>query len=387
VTPNYLVLGAGMMGRAAAYDLAQFDPSARVVIADINAEAADIAVRTAGPNVRPLLLDVNADGALAKALAGMDVVISAVSYSINERLTHAAIDAGVHMCDMGGNNDVVDRQLALDGHAQTAGVTIVPNCGLAPGLINMLGMDGVRAFDAVESVKLRVGGLPLHPRPPLQYQIVFSVEGLINEYVEPAEVIRGGRRVTVPSMADLESLSFPEPFTALEAFNTSGGLSILPRLLEGTVAELDYKTIRYPGHCEKMRTLLDLGFASHEPIMIGNSVRTSRELFTELLRRKLDTGGPDVILARSSVTGTKGGARACLVSEFVDYYDEATGMSAMMRTTAYPTSIIAQQLAHGLITRRGVLTPEVCAPAADMVEQLARRGITISTTLTEEKGA
>jgi len=387
MTPNYLVLGAGMMGRAAAYDLAQFDPSAHVVVADINAEAADRAARTAGPNVRPLMLDVTADGALAKALAGMDVVISAVSYSVNERLARAAIDAGVHMCDMGGNNDVVDRQLAMDGRARTAGVTIVPNCGLAPGLINMLGMHGVRSFDSVESVRLRVGGLPLHPRPPLQYQIVFSVEGLINEYVEPAEVIRGGRRVTVPSMADLESLSFPEPFTALEAFNTSGGLSILPRLLEGTVAELDYKTIRYPGHCEKMRTLLDLGFASHEPIMIGTSVRTSRELFTELLRRKLDTGGPDVILARSSVTGTKGGARARLVSEFVDYYDEATGMSSMMRTTAYPTSIIAQQLAHGLITRRGVLTPEVCAPAADMVEQLARRGIRISTTLTEEKGA
>ena len=387
MTPHYLVLGAGMMGRAAAYDLAQFDPSAHVVVADINAEAADRAARAAGPNVRPLMLDVNAGGALANALAGMDVVISAVSYSVNERLTRAAIDAGVHMCDMGGNNDVVDRQLAMDGQAQTAGVTIVPNCGLAPGLINVLGMDGVRAFDTVESVKLRVGGLPLHPRPPLQYQIAFSVEGLINEYVEPAEVIRGGRRVTVPSMADLESVTFPEPFAALEAFNTSGGLSILPRLLEGTVAELDYKTIRYPGHCEKMRTLLDLGFASHEPIMIGTSVRTSRELFTELLRRKLDTGGPDVILARSSVTGTKGGARACLVSEFIDYYDEATDMSAMMRTTAYPTSIIAQQLAHGIITRRGVLTPEVCAPAADMVEQLARRGITISTTLTEEKGA
>jgi lysine 6-dehydrogenase len=387
MTPHYLVLGAGMMGRAAAYDLAQFDPSAHVVVADINAEAADRAARAAGPNVRPLMLDVNAGGALANALAGMDVVISAVSYAVNERLTRAAIDAGVHMCDMGGNNDVVDRQLAMDGQAQTAGVTIVPNCGLAPGLINVLGMDGVRAFDTVESVKLRVGGLPLHPRPPLQYQIVFSVEGLINEYVEPAEVIRGGRRVAVPSMADLESVSFPEPFTALEAFNTSGGLSILPRLLEGTVDELDYKTIRYPGHCEKMRTLLDLGFASHEPIMIGTSVRTSRELFTELLRRKLDTGGPDVILARSSVTGTKGGARARLVSEFVDYYDEATGMSAMMRTTAYPTSIIAQQLAHGVITRRGVLTPEVCAPAADMVQQLARRGITISTTLTEEKGA
>jgi len=376
-----------MMGRAAAYDLAQMDPASSVVVADVDPAAAEKAARAAGPNARPLTLDAGSDAALAGSLAGVDVVVSAVSYSVNERVTRAAIDAGVHMCDMGGNNDVVDRQLAMDERARTAGVTIVPNCGLAPGLINVLGMEGVRSFDTVESVRLRVGGLPLHPRPPLQYQIVFSVEGLINEYIEPAEVIRGGRRVTVQSMADLESLSFPEPFGALEAFNTSGGLSILPRLLDGKVTELDYKTIRYPGHCEKMRTLLDLGFASHEPIMMGNTLRTSRELFTELLRRKLDTGGPDVILARSTVTGTKGGVRSRLVSEFVDRYDEATGMSAMMRTTAFPTSIIAQQLAHGVITRRGVLTPEVCVPVADLVEQLARRGIRVSTTLTQEQGA
>lgn len=385
--PKYLVLGAGMMGRAAAYDLAQFDPAATVVVADINAEAAESAARLAGPNARPRTLDVSADAALADALAGIDVAISAVSYAVNERLTRAAIDAGVHFCDMGGNNDVVDRQLAMDEPARTAGVTIVPNCGLAPGLINMLAMDGVQAFDTVESVRLRVGGLPLHPHGPLQYQIVFSVEGLINEYVEPAEVIRSGRRITVPSMADLETLAFPEPFTTMEAFNTSGGLSILPRLLEGKVADLDYKTIRYPGHCQKMRTLLDLGFASHEPIMIGNTLRTSRELFAELLRRRLDTGGPDVVLARSAVTGTKGGSRTRLVSEFIDYYDERTGMSAMMRTTAFPTSIIAQQLAHGAITRRGVFTPEVCASAAEMVTQLARRGIRISTSRTEEKAA
>jgi lysine 6-dehydrogenase len=385
--PKYLVLGAGMMGRAAAFDLAQFDPSAAVTVADIQGDAAAKAARQAGPNARPLALDVSDDAALRNALRGMDVVISAVSYSVNERLTRAAIDEGVHMCDMGGNNDVVNRQLALNDEAVTAGVAIVPNCGLAPGLINILGMDGVRSFDQPESVHLRVGGLPLHPKPPLNYQVVFSVEGLINEYIEPAEAIRGGRRVTVPSMHDLESLSFPEPFADLEAFNTSGGLSILPRLLEGKVRELDYKTIRYPGHCEKMRTLLELGFASQEPIMVGSSVRTSRELFTELLRRKLDTGGPDVVLARAEVTGTTGGRRGRLVSELVDYYDEQTGMSAMMRTTAYPTSIIAQLLVHGAITRRGALTPEMCVPAADLVEQLARRGIRITTTLTEEQGA
>jgi lysine 6-dehydrogenase len=383
--PRYLVLGAGMMGRAAAYDLARMDPSSSVVVADINGEAAGEVARLAGPNARPLAMDVRSDPELAAALAGMDVVVSAVSYSVNERLTRAVIDAGVHMCDMGGNNEVVDRQLAMNDAAVMAGVTVVPNCGLAPGLINVLAMDGIRAFDSVESVRLRVGGLPMHPRPPLQYQLVFSVEGLINEYIEPVEVIRDGRRAAAQPMGDLESLRFPEPFPALEAFNTSGGLSILPRLLEGKVTELDYKTIRYPGHCEKMRTLLDLGFASQEPIMLGNSVRTSRELFSELLRRKLDTGGPDVVLARSTVTGTRAGVRARLVSELVDYYDEASGMSAMMRTTAYPTTIIAHQLAHGVITRRGVHTPETCAPAAAMVEELARRGIRVTTSLTEEK--
>lgn len=385
--PRYLVLGAGMMGRAVAFDLSQFDPSAGISIADINAEAAGEAARTAGPAVRPITLDVNNERALGTALDGIDVVIAAVSYAVNERLTRTAIDAGVHMCDMGGNNDVVDRQLSMDDNARTAGVAIIPNCGLAPGLINILAMGGVRSFDTVESVHLRVGGLPLYPRPPLNYQIVFSVEGLLNEYLEPAEAIRAGRRVRVDSMAELESLSFSEPFTNLEAFNTSGGLSILPRLLEGTVTELDYKTIRYAGHCEKMRTLLDLGFASHEPIMIGSNVRTSRELFTELLRRRLETGGPDVVLARTSVTGTKGGVRSRLVSELVDYYDEGTRMSAMMRTTAYPTSIVAQMLAHGAITGRGVMTPEMCVPASAMIEQLARRDITISTTLTEEPGA
>ena len=183
--------------------------------------------------------------------------------------------------------------------------------------------------------------------------------------------------MAVPSLADRESITFPPPFGELEAFTTSGGLSLLPTLLEGRIAELDYKTIRYPGHCEKMRTLVDLGFASSEPVVVGGMVRTAREIFADLLARRLPSGGPDVVLGRVTITGKRKGRPAALEYELRDYYDSATGMSAMMRTTAYPTAIIAAMLADGVITERGVVVPEQCVPGDRMLEALARRGILV----------
>ena len=163
---------------------------------------------------------------------------------------------------------------------------MVPNCGLAPGLAGILAVAGAGEFEEIDAIRMRVGGLPQHPRPPLNYQIVFSAEGLINEYVEDAEVIRNGVRTSVPSMRDLEEIAFPPPFGTLEAFNTSGGASMLPEMFEGKVKELDYKTIRYPGHCEKFRMLLELGFADPEPLTFGSTVKTRKELFADLLRTK-----------------------------------------------------------------------------------------------------
>jgi saccharopine dehydrogenase-like NADP-dependent oxidoreductase len=316
-------------------------------------------------------------------MKGVAVVISAVSYSVNEELTKIAIDAGVHFCDLGGNNDVVDRQLALDAAAQARGVTILPNCGLAPGLINVLAVSGMQKFETVKNIQLRVGGLPQHPRPPLNYEIVFSAEGLLNEYLEPAEVIVDGKIRTVESLTGLESLDFPPPFGTMEAFHTSGGISTLTRSLIGKVAILDYKTIRYPGHCEKFKFLLDIGFAGNEPVMVGSSVKTSRELFTELLKRKLSTGDHDLVLARATIKGKIGPKRQTLVYDCVDYYDETSKMSSMMRTTAFPTSITALMLAHGEITRRGVMPPEQCVSGDRLIEELGKRGIRITTSMTD----
>jgi lysine 6-dehydrogenase len=380
---KYLVLGAGMMGSAAAYDLARSSPENEVVLADINVQTAKRSAGTIGPNVHPVRLDVNSNRDLVAAMKGCNAVISAVTYSVNLQVTRAALEAGVHVCDLGGNNDVVAKQLALDGEARAKGITVIPNSGLAPGLINILAVTASKGFDSLDSILLRVGGLPRHPRPPLNYQIVFSVEGLINEYVEQALVIQDGELKHVDPMSGLEEIEFPEPFGKLEAFTTSGGLSTLPELFAGRVKTLDYKTIRYRGHCEKFKTLLDLGFATMEPMMVGGSVKTNREFFADLLRKKLDFGDKDVVLARATITGRSNGAEKVLAYEFVDQYDDTASITAMMRATAFPTSITAQMLAHGTIQERGVKPPELCVPGDAMIEELGKRNLRITKRITE----
>jgi lysine 6-dehydrogenase len=380
---KYTIIGAGMMGSAAAYDIAVHNPNDEVVLADINIQQAKSAAANIGSNVSATRIDVNNTRELVKLLQGSNAAISAVSYSVNFQMTKAAIEAGVPMCDLGGNNDVVEKQMTLDTAAKEKGVTIVPNCGLAPGLINILAMEGVKEFEQVDAIHLRVGGLPQHPKPPLYYQIVFSVEGLINEYVEKATVIQGGSLQLLEPMSGLEDIEFPPPFGTLEAFNTSGGLSTLTQVLAGKVKNLDYKTIRYKGHCEKFKTLLDLGFATNEPMMVGGSVKTNREFFADLLRKKLDYGDKDIVLARATITGRTKDAEKSLVYEFVDYYDDAAKMTAMMRTTAIPTSITAQMLANKEITDCGIIVPELCVNGTRMIEELARRNVRISKKVTE----
>jgi lysine 6-dehydrogenase len=381
---KYTVIGAGMMGSAAAYDLATADPNDEVAIADIDLQRATRTAKAIGPNVTPLKLDVNVESDLLRAIEGSNAIVSAVSYSVNLHITRAAIRAGVHVCDLGGNDDVVKRQMSLDAEAKQKEVTVVPNCGLAPGLINILAMEGTREFDELDSIYLRVGGLPQHPRPPLQYQIVFSAEGLINEYVEKAAVIRNGALMQVDALSDLEEIEF-NGIGSLEAFNTSGGISTLATLLKGRVKNLDYKTIRYKGHCEKFKTLLDLGFATNDPILAGSSLKTNREFFADLLRKKLDYNDKDLVVARATITGRKKTVEKTLVYELVDYYDDAKAMTAMMRTTSFPTSIIAQMLAHGLITTRGVLPPEVCVPGDRMIAELGKRSVKITKHITETR--
>jgi len=211
----------------------------------------------------------------------------------------------------------------------------------------------------------------------LNYQLVFSVEGLINEYVEVARVIRDGKITEVESMTEIESLSF-DGFPPLEAFQTSGGTSTLPDTFLGKIRELDYKTIRYAGHCEKFKTMIDLGLCSSEEIVADFAKVTPRKVFGELLQKHLPADGPDYVLVRLDFVGKKDGETKRLRYDIVDKQDESTGMSAMMRTTAFPASIIAQMMARGDVLMRGATPQEKAIDAEKFVAELAKRNIGIS---------
>ncbi|HCA59397.1 MAG TPA: saccharopine dehydrogenase, partial [Blastocatellia bacterium] len=316
-----------------------------------------------------------------------------VNYWYNESLSRAAIETQTNFCDLGGNNYVVDAQLALDDDAKAAGINIIPDCGLAPGMVSILAMHGAARFERLDEIHIRVGGLPQRPEPPLDYQLVFSVEGLINEYIEVARVIRNGEITEVPSMTELESLEF-EGFPPLEAFQTSGGTSTLPDTFLGKIKELDYKTIRYAGHCEKFKAMIDLGLCSSEEIVADFVKVKPRKVFGELLQKNLPADGPDYVLVRLEFVGvgcrgphvSKGGTESSATNDsglerlrydIVDKQDPETGLSAMMRTTAFPASIIAQMMARGDVLARGATPQEKAIDPEKFVAELARRDIRI----------
>lgn len=372
-----LVLGAGRMGYGAAFDLARnSEPADVVTIADRNAEVAAAAAEKIGPPVTYAAVDAADPAAVRDLMREHDAAISCVNYWFNESLARAAIETRTHFCDLGGNNFVVDAELRLDDEAQKAGISIIPDCGLAPGMVSILAMHGAERFDHLESINIRVGGLPQKPEPPLDYQLVFSVEGLINEYVERARVIRDSVITEVDSMTELEPLEF-EGFPPLEAFQTSGGTSTLPETFLGRVKELDYKTIRYRGHCEKFKAMNDLGLCSSDEIVVDYQKISPRKVFAALLERHLPADGPDYVLVRCEFRGTQNGVRKHLRYDIVDKFDESTGLSAMMRTTAFPAAIIARMMVTGEVSRRGATPQEIAINSAQFIEKLRVRGINV----------
>lgn len=372
-----LVMGTGRMGKAAAYDLAKQDSVEQIILADIDLKSAESLAKEVGPKAVAEKVDAKKRADLVKAFSKVDSVISAVSYTVNVLHTEVAIEASTHMCDLGGGWTVVEKQLEMNEQAKDAGITVVPDCGLAPGMVSVLARHGIEHLDRIESVKIRVGGLQQDPKPPLNYSLIFSVEGLINEYIEPCIAIRDGKIVTEEPLVGFEELTFPEPFGKLEAFNTSGGTSTLPHTYLGKVNELDYKTIRYPGHGHKVWCLLKLGLMNSELIDIDGTKVSPRRVLEKCLEQNLPPSDKDATLIRVNVDGWKGTEARKIEYEVVDLYDDVTGLTSMMRTTSFPAAVTAMMMADGRITERGVLTPERCIPPEEFIEALRSRGIDI----------
>jgi lysine 6-dehydrogenase len=366
------VVGAGMMGRAVAFGLARQPDVERVLVCDQSAQRLRELKHWLGSRkVLVARVDAGDDVAMAGLLDGCRAAVSCVPYFHNLALTRAAIAAGCPLCDLGGNNDVVREQFALNARARRAGITVVPDCGLAPGLVSVLAADAVRRLGRCRDIRIRVGGLPRKPKPPLFYRIVFSANGLINEYAEPCLVLKNGRRRTVPALADVEALRFPG-FGRLEAFNTSGGSSTLPDTLRGRVRNLDYKTIRFPGHCAQFRLLFDLGLASGDPVAVDGREVAPRAVLVRQLERTLGFETDDVVLLRVDATGA-GGRRVRY--SLVDFADRRRGLTAMMRCTGFPAALVGLTLARGEALKPGVVPGELALEPRAFVRGLQRRGL------------
>lgn len=374
------VIGAGLMGRAAVYDLSKLDDVESVGVFDIDSELAEAVARDFGHGKAIAgQLDASDEAKAAGVLQGYDGAISCVTYALNPVLSRAAIAAKCHLVDLGGNNDTVREQLGMDIRASKAGVLIVPDCGLAPGMVAVLVRDAVVRMESVNSVRIRVGGLPQNPKPPLNYQMVFSAEGLINEYWEPCVILEGGRKKIVEPMSQIEALEF-ESVGRLEAFYTSGGTSTLPDSYEGDIDFLDYKTIRYPGHCEMIRPMLQIGLASREKLVVEGVKVSPRSVFKRVLEDNLSYGDLDMVLVRVTAQGKLGGTDHTVVYQLVDRQQSAKDLTAMMRMTAFPASIVLWMITAGHITERGCKPQELVVDSSLFIDQLLARGIDLKIT-------
>jgi lysine 6-dehydrogenase len=379
---RFLVVGSGMQGRACAFDLIRNPKTEKVLLADSSKERLASAKKwLKSPKVETVFVDASNPAAVGKLAQGYDVLVSCVPYFLNLGLAKAAIKAKCHFIDLGGNTDIVFQELKLHKEAVKAGVTLIPDNGMGPGMINTLAVHGMAKLDETDEVLIRDGGLPQKPKPPLNYTLLFSVHGLINEYVAKATAIRNGKRVQVEGLSEVEAIDLPEPLGRCEAGHASGGLSTMAWTFEGKVKNMDNKLIRLPGHIGFINIMKELGFFSETPVKINGETVVPRQVSAHLMEKFFDNpGDKDISVMRVTVRGKKNGKRAEAVYDLVDYYDEKNGITSMMRLTGFSAAIVAQMLAFKVIDKPGAYPVETGVPAGPFIDEARKRGIDIKET-------
>jgi lysine 6-dehydrogenase len=372
-----IVLGCGHIGSVVAADLAQSLPSAEIVIADRSlSRARETASATRRENVAGAQLDARSRFELVSALKKCDLVVGALPGDIGYYSVKAAIAAGVNMVDV---SYMPENPLQLSKEAEKAGVTVVPDCGVAPGISNVLIGHSLGRLDEVESIYVMVGGLPEKPVPPLGYTITWSAEGLIDEYTRKAKIVKDGRVVSVSVLTGLEVVDFPG-VGRLEAFYTDGLRTLIHTVKNArTMWE---KTLRYPGHVEKINLLKALGFFDKKPVKVEDISLPPRKLTSRLLEAKLRRPNiKDVLALKVEVCGKRRNDETHYIYYLLDHCEQKHGVSAMARTTAYPASILAQLVARGEIKTKGVVPLETLSVEEKLfkriMDELEKRQIKI----------
>lgn len=371
--PNAIVLGAGMMGSVIAADLAA-DDDFDVTIADIEPDALARAAARARGSIATVRADLADPAALTRTIQPFDVVVGALASHLGHAALRTVIDAGKSYCDI---SFMPENALDLDERAKAAGVTAIVDCGVAPGMSNLLAGYGASHLDECRSIEIYVGGLPMRRRWPFQYKAAFSPRDVIEEYTRPARLVEHARVVEREALSEPQLIDFPRVGT-LEAFNTDGLRSLADTL---DVPFMKEKTLRYPGHIELMRVFRHTGLFSSEPVRVGDASVRPIDLISKLMFPlwTYDEGEPDLTVMRVIVEGTKDARPTRLTWDLHDEFDPATGRTSMARTTAFPCAILARLVADGSISTRGVVPPELLGPLPGVMdrvlEALAARGV------------
>jgi lysine 6-dehydrogenase len=379
---TYAVIGAGRQGTAAAYDLARFGQAKSILMADIDAHTAHSSAERINQLIgqeiaTSITLDARDRDALLEHLKGVDVTLSAVPYYFNLEISKACITVGSSLCDMGGHTGVVQEQLSLDQEAKAAGISIVPDCGMGPGLNVTMAAYAQELLDECHSVHIFDGGLPQEPKPPWNYQATFHINGLTNEMDGQATFLRDGELKPIDTLSEPEFIDF-SPIGKLEADVTSGGLSTSPWTFQGKLQNYTNKTLRYPGHFEWLRAFKELGLFSEEAIQVNGSKIIPRQLYHTLLEPKLRAKEiRDVCVLRVNGYGLKDGVETTVVIDLIDYYDETTGFTAMERLTGWHCAIMMGFQARKQIPAGGI-SMEIAVPAGEFMQAVGERGISFS---------
>ncbi|HLR07688.1 MAG TPA: saccharopine dehydrogenase C-terminal domain-containing protein [Bacillota bacterium] len=381
------VLGAGLMGKEVVRDLVTSEDVTAIGLADVDLERAQrICHQLDSPKLTPYHVDACDEEGLAYYMRQFDVIVNALFYSFNEIVAKTAIRVGVHSVDLGGHiGHITDRVLALKEDAEQADVTLIPDLGVAPGMINILSGYGYDQLDKTKSIRLFVGGIPLNPEPPLEYNHVFSMEGLLDHYTDPCLIIRNGVKQEIEALSEVERIHF-ERFGPLEAFHTSGGTSTLAHSYPD-LETLEYKTIRYPGHAEKFKLLVDLNLTRKDYVVDINGKKINpREVLLKTLDPIVDLQDKDdAVLLRVIVSGEKDGEPATYQYEMTTVKDRKNDVTAMARATANTISVVAQMIGNGTITKRGVYPPEQIVPGKRYIDEMKKRDVIIKESSTVKK--
>lgn len=376
---TYAILGSGMQGTAAAYDLAKFANAQKIKLGDVSLSQAESAAArvnslTGNKLCEGFQVDALNRDSLSGFLNGVDVLLSCVPYWMHPTIAKVAVACKTNMLDLGGNTDITLETLELDADAKAAGVTLVPDTGLAPGLVNSVGMALLDKLDEAESIKLYCGVLPQNPKPPLNYKLTFNVEGLVTEYDFHGVVLRNGEVQMVETLTEVEELHI-EQLGKMEAFVTSGGTSTAPYTLKGKVRNYEYKTIRHPGHASHIKLFKDSGLWGTEHVEAGDGKAKPREIFYKVFGDYLSTFvDQDLCAVRGVGIGIKDGKKMRYQIDIFDKEDPATGFTSMERLTGFSMSIYAIEVAEGRVAK-GAIRYEEAVPGGKFLEELHKRGI------------